>query len=327
MSNFKEDIVKFLEGKLDVNEELLLLRTIKESKEKRQIFIKEQQTLKSELIKNKDKNVDRQWQLLKSRLEYRPVQKERRIDGFNSFSKVIAIAAAFIIGVIISGVFFYTKDIRNTSQVSQEISIPYGGKTKFTLPDGSLVWLNSGSKLMFMQNFDNGRLVKLEGEGYFEVVKDKSTFIVETKYGNIEVLGTTFNLKAYADDDFQATLVEGKIKYNRKGLQPIILNPNQQLAINKNNQPSVNSVEVDLVTSWKDGKLIFKREPFEKVAKRLEKWFNVNIDINNTEMKNLWFTGTIEMETLSEVMDLVSKSLPVTYSYNSKTRKVQFDKK
>ena len=82
----------------------------------------------------------------------------------------------------------------------------------------------------------------------------------------------------------------------------------------------VKQVETKYYTSWKDGKLLFNREPFPSFIKKLERWYNVKIEYSDPELDKLWYTGTIEMETISEVMEMISKSAPVTYSFNNKTR-------
>jgi ferric-dicitrate binding protein FerR (iron transport regulator) len=245
-----------------------------------------------------------------------------------SYKKIISIAAAFVLGLLISSAIYFARFERlSTNHQVQEISIPYGGKSKFTLPDGSVVWLNSGSKLSYPSAFMGQRNVQLEGEAYFDVVKNKVPFVVSTQFGDILVLGTSFNVKAYADDDFQTTLVEGSVTIKKNAGNNVMLRPGQQAFVNKQNQFEIQSVETEIFTSWKDGKLIFYREPFETVAKRMERWYNVNIQVDNEEIKDLWFTGTIEMETLSEVMELISKSLPVTYTYNQNTRTLKIEKK
>ena len=195
------------------------------------------------------------------------------------------------------------------------------------MPDGSLVWLNSGSKLSYPSNFKGQRSIQLEGEAYFDVIKSRKPFIVSTAYGEIEVLGTSFNVKAYTDDDFQTTLVAGAVNLRVGAGTSITLKPGEQAFVNENNRLEIQTVETEIFTSWKDGKLIFYREPFEKVAKRMERWYNVKIEVDNDEIKNLWFTGTIEMETLSEVMELIRRSMPLEYSYDQNTRTLKIEKK
>lgn len=140
-------------------------------------------------------------------------------------------------------------------------------------------------------------------------------------------MGTSFNLKAYKDGEFQATLVSGSVRVDGIDGKLVVLSPGEQSYLNQGGELSKRKVDPVLFTSWKDGKLIFYREPFEKMASRLERWYNVKIEINNQDMEDLRFTGTIEMETLSEVMDLINRTMPVQYSYGRDTRILKIYKK
>lgn len=330
MQNITEDrekIFLFMRGKLTSAEEQELLEKIDTDPAFKSLFLEQQKELEQEVIHSEDPEVDFQWSRFKSRVT--PVNtKQVRLPKTIYHKKFLPIAAAFVLGLLISSAAYFVRFERlSTNQQVQEISIPYGGKSKFTLPDGSVVWLNSGSKLNYPSNFIGQRNIQLEGEAYFDVVKSRNPFVVSTRYGDVKVLGTSFNVKAYADDDFQTTLVEGAVNVEVGANRPIILKPGQQAFVNESNRLEIQTVETEVFTSWKDGKLIFYREPFEKVAKRMERWYNVNIEIDNEEMKDLWFTGTIEMETLSEVMELIRHSMPVKYSYDQNTRTLRIEKK
>lgn len=238
------------------------------------------------------------------------------------YSLGLRIGAVLVIGLLASTFFFIQQASQNQPIAHlQTISTPPGAKTSMVLPDGSMVWLNSASKISFPSQFDKQRPVTLTGEAFFEVVKSDNPFIVETEYGEVEVLGTSFNVMAYADDGaFETTLVNGKVLLtstdtSHKG----ILKPGQHAKLGKNGF-NINNVETKHFTSWKEGKLIFSREPFPSFIKKLERWYNTKIEYNNPELDKLWYSGTIEMESLSEVMEMISKSAPVTYSYDNKTR-------
>jgi ferric-dicitrate binding protein FerR (iron transport regulator) len=326
---FKEKVFSFLQGKLSPTEENELLHWIKKDRNVKEQFLKEQEALRKDVLLSKNKQLDQQWERLKSKVEgIRGPVAVPATKKTVRLRQVLAIAAAFVFGLLISSIFYFTKpDAFTNGQLAREVLVPFGAKTNFVLPDGSVVWLNSGSKLLFPNEYKGKRTAHLEGEAYFEVAKSRHPFIVSTKFGEVEVLGTSFNIRAYEDDEFQATLVEGSVKINRDGSKPMFLNPGQQAWLLDSNQLQVREVTTDIFTSWKDGRLIFYREPFGKMAKRLEKWYNVNIEIDNEEMKDLWFTGTIEMETFSEVMDLISKSMPVQYSYDQVSRTLKIYKK
>ena len=206
------------------------------------------------------------------------------------------------------------------SETLQTITTPYGAKTKITLPDGSLVWLNSGSTLSYPIKFSKSRPVSLVGEAYFRVEKNGKPFIVSTDYGAVEVKGTSFNVNAYSDDNsFETTLEEGVVDFKVKGSEKrVTLKPGEQI-VKTQKGFILKQVKTKYFTSWKEGKLLFNREPFPDFIKKLERWYNVKIEYSDSGLDKLWYTGTIEMESISEVMQMISKVAGTTYSYNNKT--------
>jgi transmembrane sensor len=238
------------------------------------------------------------------------------------YQVALRIAAVLIVGLIATTAFLYNY----TNQFSQQldvrhISTPKGAKTNFQLPDGTSVWLNSGSEIIFAGNFEKDRKVKLKGEAYFDVVKSGRTFQISTEYGNILVLGTAFDVKAYSEDNFITTLERGSLEVNTiSGKEKHILKPGNQSFLDENNHLKIQEVDIREFTSWKDGKLMFKRKSLEEVVKMLELWYNVKIELEAKETKQLWFTGTIEMETISEVLEIIKTTIPIEYSFDSKTR-------
>ena len=151
----------------------------------------------------------------------------------NLYSWSLRIAAVLIVGLLISNVFFFNQsnETNLTNQI-QTITTPYGAKTNYTLPDGSLIWLNSGSTFSYPSKFGNKRTVTLVGEAFFKVVKGSKPFIVSTNYGDVEVKGTSFNVKAYTDDNnFETTLVEGIVAFTAKNAKnEVTLKPGFQVS-------------------------------------------------------------------------------------------------
>ena len=309
----------FLEGKLSEENELKLLHWIKSSEVNRKMFLQEQDFLNREILRRHDKKLERKWQAFKKKLEPQPA-KTRTL-----FVKAASVAAAFIFGALLTTLIItqYLPEVAQTAQI-QKIITPFGAKTNIQLPDSSIVWLNSGSALSFPSHFGENRPVTLTGEAFFEVVKSKKPFIVSTGYGDVEVQGTSFNVKAFTNENFQATLVSGSVKVKEKTTgNEVALRPGQQAAIT-GNKVNVKQVETELFTSWKDGKLIFKGEHFPSVAKWLERWYNVKIELaDDKRLSEISYTGTLEMESFSEVLQLLKVTAPVDYSYNKKTRTIK----
>jgi transmembrane sensor len=234
----------------------------------------------------------------------------------------LRVAVVLVVTLLTSNIFFFQKSAGNQfAETVQTITTPYGAKTNINLPDGSLVWLNSGSTLSYPTKFSNSRSVTLVGEAFFEVEKSNKPFIVSTDYGNVEVKGTSFNVKAFTDDNsFETTLEEGIVTFITKNtLNEVTLKPGEQV-VKTATGFTVKKVETKYFTSWKEGKLLFNKEPFPSFIKKLERWYNVKIECPYPKLDDLWYTGTIEMESISEVMEMISKAAPISFNFNNKTR-------
>jgi len=311
---------KYLNGTCNPDEfnEVLNLLCTKDNDDKlSSLFIKSWRDI---LLEDTDARQNNQ---LLDKIHYRIALEESNISAkrLTIAKNLLKIAAILIVGLIISTVCIYNNSKTSIyADVVENIKTPYGAKTSFKLPDGSDVWLNSASALSYQKQFGKIREVELNGQAYFDIVKDGKSFIVKTKYGNLEVLGTSFDVKAFDDDEFETTLVEGRVKIINIYNQVITLNPGQQSILNSENEFEIKNVNTELFTSWKDGKLIFVNEPFQNVAKQLERWYNVKIEIEGEKMKNLGYTGKIEMETFSEVLDLINITTPIKYKFDKNTR-------
>ena len=234
----------------------------------------------------------------------------------------LSIAAAMILGLLITSALIYNfSNQSSTRKVTENISTPAGAKVNFKLPDGTMVWMNSESKITYVGNFEVDRSVELKGEAYFDVAKSGKTFQVSTEYGIVTVLGTAFNVKAYAEDNFITTLERGSLEVcNASGSEKLLIEPGNQSFLDENNSLKVKEVDIREFISWKEGKLMFVRKSLVDVVKMLERWYNVKIELEANESKDLWFTGTIEMETITEVLELIKTTMPIEYSFDSKTR-------
>ena len=248
------------------------------------------------------------------------VHNVRKIDT------LIDVAAVLILGLLVSNIFFMQNAKQpGTFVQTQSISVPHGARTSFTLPDSSVVWLNSGSTLSYSSEFSDNRSLELEGEAYFEVVKSENPFTVTTAFGKVEVTGTAFNIKALSDENqFETTVEEGSVLVSADGVpQSARLTPGTQARL-ENGKWEMARVETDLYTSWKEGKIIFRRASLPEVAQRLERWYNVTIELtDDPRLQKIHYTGTLEMESFSEVLELLKVTAPINYTYNDKTRVIR----
>lgn len=247
------------------------------------------------------------------------------------FSYLSKVAAVLFIPLVFSTSYFLFKEYQNEnreiSAVFNEIFTPMAAKTRFLLPDSTVVWLNSGSKLRYPLTFSKKRReVSLVGEGYFEVKKNaEKPFVVKTDKLDVTALGTAFDVMAYPGDPVvKTTLVNGRVEvFRKKPEKSNFLDPSHQAVLyNSTGKMTVKKVDTHYYVSWKDGKLIFKSEPMEVVAHQLERWFNCNIHLEDKQLKKYRYTGTIEMETLREVLELLKITTPIQYTYNKNTREI-----
>lgn len=165
------------------------------------------------------------------------------------------------------------------------ISTPRGKDYELVLSDGTVVLLNADSKITFPTRFTgNCRTVKLVGEAYFKVSKNKHRpFIVETGNLYTKVLGTEFNLKAYPHSDVNVTLIKGSVAVNAEGKE-VMLKPGENAEYSENKDIEVTTVDTEGYIQWKDGYFYFDNVPLIDVVRDLGRWYNVNIEIRNNSL-------------------------------------------
>lgn len=233
----------------------------------------------------------------------------------------LSVAAVLLVGLVITSAYVFQMNQFSLRPLEQHVSTSPGSITNFKLPDGTNVWLNSGSEITYSGNFEKNRELNLKGEAFFDVVKSKNPFRITTPFGKIKVLGTAFDVKAYADEKFTTTLERGSLEVSSlSGKEKEVLKPGDQASLSDNEKLVVKEVDIEEFTSWKDGKLMFVRKSLPEVVKMLERWYNVEIQLEANENKELWFTGTIEKETISEILEIIKTTIPIEYSFDAKTR-------
>jgi transmembrane sensor len=208
--------------------------------------------------------------------------------------------AAIIILAFGVGTFFHInwKPVPEIPPVYTEVFVPLGQMSELTLGDGTHVWLNSGTTLRYASNFgEDARKVELTGEAFFKVKKDEVPFRVQIKNNEVEVLGTTFAAEAYPDEDFsRVTLVEGAVQLNDiSGNTLKQISPNQQVTLPDDCREKIKTAEVNTTfyESWINGEIKFDDERLADVARRMERWYNVEIRFASEEARNVRFTGTV----------------------------------
>lgn len=198
---------------------------------------------------------------------------------------------------------------------------PRGGNYQVTLPDGSRVWMNADSKLIFPAKFSGkSREVSLEGEAYFEVAKDRiHPFIVKSRSQRVEVLGTHFNINSYADEvAIKTTLLEGAVKVSDKNGSEAILKPGEA-AINKGNV-SVEEVNTAEAVAWKDGNIAFREKTLEGIMRELSRWYDISVVYAADAPTDVTFTGVVsKTRNLSSVLEGMQTTGSVKFKIDGKT--------
>ncbi|NPA36613.1 MAG: DUF4974 domain-containing protein [Chlorobi bacterium] len=254
-----------------------------------------------------------------SKIERKLNDNNKRILLF--FEKVAAIL--FLPLLITSIIYFNINRPVNYESTFNEIDNSFGTVSKLILPDGTKVWLNSGSHFKYPLIFKRKmRKVFLSGEAYFEVAKDKKRpFIVQTDDIDVMATGTKFDVLAYDNDNLtEATLVEGTIYIakdngdNKKPTPIACVKPGQKATLHKDRKKlTVQKTNIDKTISWIDGKLIFINDPMNEVIKKLSRWFNADIILVDNELTSYRYTATFTEETLPQILDLLKRSAPIEY--------------
>ncbi len=205
---------------------------------------------------------------------------------------------------------------------NNELIIPKGGEYQVVLADGTKVWLNSASRLIYPQSFmGKERRVVLSGEAFFDVAHDaERPFIVETSRMNVKVLGTRFNVNDYDDnEEVSTTLVNGSVEIFSGGQQAFRLVPGEQ-AYGKENELEKREVNVRLYTSWIDGKFLFNNTELEEIAKQISRWYDVEIFFSSENVKKVRFTGAIvKFKPLDDLVRMIESTSQVRFSVKGKT--------
>lgn len=224
-----------------------------------------------------------------------------------------------------------SKSIDQSPTISKKpvfntLIVPFGKRSKIVLSDGTKVWLNSGSKLIFPPAFSKGqREVYLEGEAIFEVAhQSERPFLVKTKYQEIEVLGTIFNVSNYGGDDAIYTVLKSgsvQINFMESGLfnteKNIKITPGTMAVLDKENQAvKTKKVAVERYFSWRDGVFIFKNDSLKYIMEKISRYYNVEITINDKHLANRTFSGSLDVtDRLENVIQTIMETQSSPFEY------------
>lgn len=255
-----------------------------------------------------------------------------RMRSFSTFQNTwVKVAAIITMGLLFSaGLYFFLRQRTDrhffplqAERRMEKRTNPSGQKSVLLLSDGTKVWLNAASRITYPSSFDgrSTRDVHLEGEAFFDVARDENkVFIVHTSSIKIKVLGTSFNVKSYAEEKtIETTLIHGSVRIEQSNVNGVRigvveLKPNQRAVFNKESGLiNIKQVVADNNISWKQEKLVFDEESIDNVILQMERWFNVKIHVQNRGKLDCKLTASIEKESLEDVLKLLETSHKIKY--------------
>lgn len=341
-------ITKFLLGDINRQEMQVLQEWLSQSSSNRKYLTEIKRIYHAlEILKNPDNiNPEVAWEAIKNRLSAKTnfskkqALREKSARRITIYKKLV-VAAFFLLTISLSftGAYLYFLNKNKTVTAYNEISVPKGSKGSITLSDGSKIWLNSSTNLKYPEKFEpEFREVYLEGEAYFKIAENKNKpFYVRTSDLDIKVLGTSFNVKSYANEGtIETTLESGSLSISKKlegkKTNQLVLKPNQRLTFVKsegrilgdeiksirqeNKMYLSENIDTKLYTSWKDNRLVFVDESFESLAVKMERWYNVRIIIKGDKLKQFRFTGTFEKENIEQALKALQITTRFKYSFD-----------
>lgn len=297
----KDLLYKFFEGKTSLEEEKKIREWMEKSESNFNVF-------------------------MRFRKEY-DIQILRGLNSNTGKKKIIAHllwtsgVAAVIIALIIGGVYLF--NLEDKTEHYNTIIVPAGQRINLILSDNTNLWLNANSEFKYPTDFSNeNRTVYLDGEAYFEVSKDENKpFIVKTSKGDVRVTGTSFNVEAYSRfDSFKTSLFKGGVDIYKEKEKLVSLKPNQ-IGLLENNKLLITDISDKDQYLWREGLIAFNNKKLEEILHDLEKYFDVVILINSSNLPQHTYTGKFrQSDGVDHALRVLQRSINFTFSRNEETR-------
>lgn len=328
-----ETIIKYFQATATREEETSLLEWTEESEENKKLFAALKNTWVIISLNETTTDIEllhQKFDLLLNKIDDNLEDEDESSDSdYNwkhTIRKIMRYAALIITTVCVTTVITYLIWNKKTPVLYNQLEVPCGQQAKLTLADGTKIWLNSKSKLTYPDHFSGkSREVLLDGEGYFEVTHNpQNPFIVKTSTLSVKVLGTSFNVSSYNDDNnMRLTLVKGSISIlNPSDNQEIKRLKPSEMAVysKKDNLISVKKVETDLYSSWRTGQFKFRKLSLDEISKRLGRNYNVTIVIQTPLLSNTTFTGRFyNYEPLDQILNVLKTNTSFHYKIQKDT--------
>lgn len=300
----KNKLCNFFSGQATVDDKKEIFEWLDKSPENEKIFLEERRAFNLVILHAED-NVERTNPL-----------KQKVALWANNIARIVAIFA-----ILFGGYYFFIEKQNRSTIAYNTIRVPSGQQVTLELSDGTKVNLNARSVLKYPAVFsDNNRKVELEGEGYFEVThNEKKPFIVQTNVCNVEVLGTVFNVEAYPNSGKVSTmLLSGKVKVVDRinTNKQIVLIPNQEV-VYTGKQYYVDNIRFKDRLRWTEGLICFEDKKFVELMKDFEKYYGVQINVNNKDLQNHEISGKLRIKDgVDHALRALQKNITFNYEKN-----------
>ena len=322
------NIVNSITGDLSAEEKQLLEEWRRQSEENDGLFLRLSQTAEYADRLRRMRSIDTNAGLKALRSRIAPLSPAKIVIRF-----LRSVAAVLFIPLLLGSIFLLNRIGEPANEVAaaimKETETAFGIRTQLTLSDGTIVWLNSGSKLIYPETFgDKTREVTLSGEAMFQVVSNvESPFIVNAGPIKVKATGTVFNVTNYANEpNIEVILDKGAVSLHlaRDVQHPKICD----VAIGEmatyhrdENRMSVKKVDTPKFLAWTQGRLIFRNDKMEEVVTRLGRWYNADIVLEGEEITDYFYTATFDGETIGQILELLKHSAPIDYYIIPRSKK------
>lgn len=308
----KETLYKYFEGIASPEEEAAVYRWLDASSENEEELLKEREFFDA--------------MILAGSADEKATGEKLALDAnkgpfIRPWMREVLKVAAVVAVTVACGLYFYVSEKKELLAAMNTITVPAGQRVNLTLSDGTTVWLNARSEMVYPAVFSGAkREVKLDGEGYFEVKHDKeSPFVVHTRKCDIEVLGTKFNVEAYSDsEEFSTSLMEGSVKVtdNSAVSTSVLLKPDQEVHM-KDGRLLVSFIDDYDHFRWRDGLVCFDNIAFNELMKRFEKCYGISIVVENKKLEEYSCSGKFRIsDGLDNALRILQRNAKYTFERN-----------
>ena len=302
----RDILYKFFEGKASPKEQRLIGQWLDESEKHKEVLVRERMVFDAMIVSGG----------ITDRQSVQSRKKRTRVV----FMELLRVAAVILVMFLVGG-YIYVRKMEEIRLANNIVTVPVGQRVSLQLPDGTSVWLNASSEIIYPAYFSGStREIHLNGEAYFEVEHNASKpFIVHTETFDIKVLGTKFNVEAYKGmEGFTTALMEGSVEVtDRKNKDKSVrLYPAQKVAF-RNGELCKSPIDNYDVYRWREGLICFKETRFADLMRQLEKNYGVRILINNEAVKEKVFSGKFRTtDGIDNALRLLQKEGHYTFEWD-----------